>query len=266
MICKRSINIGFFLLLTFVLFTNNSSAQEAKGSISGTITDVVGAVVPEATVTLTVKSSENISELKRTVVSNENGLFNFANVPAAIYEITIESGLIGMSYKNETVRVNSGQTTKLDAQLSYGGDCAASDINTLEITNTDLAEIINRILEDSLLINKIPDYEMLSKQKGEIVLSTRNIQSDWVKPLKDVNLRLMSESQIQQRADTKGDFLYLSFAKFETKGKCLIVTFTNSWAVGKNSGMGYLSGGGLVYLYRKESDKLVGKSIGGWIS
>jgi hypothetical protein len=41
---------------------------------------------------------------------------------------------------------------------------------------------------------------------------------------------------------------------------------SNGWAVGKNSNMGYLSGGGWRYEYRKEDGKWIGKILVGWIS
>jgi Carboxypeptidase regulatory-like domain len=259
----------FCLFCALFLFANNSSAQQSTGSIRGTVTDYVGAVVLGATITLKlkVKTTETISESYwKTSVSNDAGEYKFENMSPGIYEITVDSQFIGLSYKNENVRITANESTKMDTQLTYGGDCEKSGGKTIELNDADKAEIVNQILENDILKKKISDYGLLVKQKGAIILSTENIKTDWIKPLKEINLKFMSESEIQDRADKSGDFLYLSFDKFKIIGECIIVTFTNSWAVGKNSGMGYLSGGGSVYLYHKESGKLIGKSIGGWIS
>lgn len=261
--CNRSIKIGFYLLLAFVLFANNSSAQEAKGSISGTITDDAGAVIPGAKVTAKLESENN--QFVRTVVSNADGEYSFSDIPTGIYEITVDL-IYGMSYRNKNLSVSAEQPTKLEIKLEYGGDCESTSGKTIELSETDKAEIVNQILEDSLGVNKIADYGLLTTQKGAIILSTENIKSELVKPLKNISLKLMSESEISEKANKEGDFLYLSFDKFKVKGECVIVTISNTWAVAIDSGKGYLSGGGSIYLYRKESGKLVGKSIGGWIS
>lgn len=251
-----------------ILFSISSQAQQINGTISGFVTDFVGSAVPGAIIKIKIKSQDAktlSSEYSKTTSSDYEGNYNFQNVPPGIYEININS-FGGMSHKTETVRVLAKQLTKLNFELSYGGDCENSNGKTIELDETDKAEIINQILDDALIKKQIPDYSLLAEQKGAIILSNENIKADWVKPIKNVNLKLMSQSEIQSIADNKSDFLYLSFDKFKIKGECVIVTFTNSWAVGKKSGMVYLSGGGSFYRYHKENGKLIGESIGGWIS
>ena len=48
--------------------------------------------------------------------------------------------------------------------------------------------------------------------------------------------------------------------------ECMLLTLSNEWAVGWDSGFAYLSGGGMVYKFQKVSGKWVGESVGGWIS
>jgi hypothetical protein len=172
-----------------------------------------------------------------------------------------------MSYENENVIVAVAQTTKLNIQVCYGG-CREKDaaIKPIEITDADKAEIVNQVLEKALIGKNLPDYNMLIEQKGQIVLSTKNIKPEWIKLPANIKLKFMSEKEIQSKADNTKDFLYLSFAEFKQAKKGVVVTLTNGWAVGKNSGMGYLSGGGNIYIYRIESGKWIGESLGGWIS
>jgi hypothetical protein len=66
---------------------------------------------------------------------------------------------------------------------------------------------------------------------------------------------------IQSRADNRGSFPYLSFIEFKVKGTGVAVTLANTWAAGKGSRSLYLSGGGVVYEYRKQAGKWAGKTL-----
>jgi len=61
--------------------------QFRTGSISGTVADSTGAVIPNATVLLT----DEATKAKRDSVSNSSGFFNFASVQPATYTITISA-------------------------------------------------------------------------------------------------------------------------------------------------------------------------------
>ena len=70
---------GLALLCLFVCSLSETvSAQNSAASISGTVTDPTGAVVPKATVEITQPRQPIRSELTTT---DTNGIFNFANVP-----------------------------------------------------------------------------------------------------------------------------------------------------------------------------------------
>jgi len=257
---------NLMIVCCVLLFSiDNIAAQSTTGSLSGTVTDSLGAVLPEVTVTAKLQTEKN-EAVSKTVKSGDAGAYKFEDLPPGIYEVTADSPAFEMSYKNKAVRVSPDRPTSLNIEMSYGRSCEDNTDKTFELNEADRIEIVNQILEDALLKQKIVDFEMTAKQKNKIVLSAENIKLEWIKPLKNVELKLLTKDEIQKKADEKGDFLYLSFSPFRIKGECLLVTLSNSWAVGKNSGMFYLSGGGNVYLYRREGGKLVGKSVGGWVS
>src|SRR5579884_892425 len=83
--------------------------QAVNGSIVGTVTDVSGAVVPQARVTIT-EVNKNVSLSTET---NSSGNYSFPDVPPGNYEVTVEktgfaravrSGI--MLFVNSTARVN----------------------------------------------------------------------------------------------------------------------------------------------------------------
>src|SRR5579872_2816693 len=61
--------------------------QNANGTISGTVADATGAVVPNATITLT----DEATTAKRETKSNSAGFFHFAAVPPASYTLNIQA-------------------------------------------------------------------------------------------------------------------------------------------------------------------------------
>ena len=75
------------LSLALVFFSVSLLGQSATGNISGTVTDASGAVIPKANVTLIDEATNS----KRTTVSNNSGVFNFAAVLPASYTVNSEA-------------------------------------------------------------------------------------------------------------------------------------------------------------------------------
>jgi hypothetical protein len=236
----------------------------AKGEIRGVISDFKGFEWSEIVISVKLKSSDNSlkKEYSTATTPNSKGEFSAKNLPPGVYVIVVFTSSEGIPYINENVKVMSNETTTLDIRLNYGEKCENTDGKTFEITDTDKKEIANQVLEEAILKRNNLEYN----QKGEYFLSTENIKPDWIKPLPKIKLKLMTPAEIQAKADSKGDFLYLSFAGFAPKGKCVLVMLVNGWAKGKSSDNYYLSGSGLIFLYLKESGKWIGKYNGGWIS
>lgn len=102
-----------FLLLGLFVAANLANAQ-SSGTVTGTITDSTGAVVPNATVT-----AHNIATGVDTVrTSNGSGLFVLV-LPAGVYRIE-GSGAGFQSIIHESVAVDALANVALDLQLSVG--------------------------------------------------------------------------------------------------------------------------------------------------
>ncbi len=72
--------------LSFCFAVPGFSQTQVLGTISGTISDKSGAVIPEAQVTATNKGTN----LSHTTTTNEAGYFVFSNLPAGTYDIATE--------------------------------------------------------------------------------------------------------------------------------------------------------------------------------
>lgn len=86
-------------------------------TLTGTIADQSGAVLPGVTVTV---SGESIIGGARTVVTDENGTYRFPALPPGTYSLSAE--LSGFKpFSQENVRLQLGQTITVDAKLEIGG-------------------------------------------------------------------------------------------------------------------------------------------------
>ncbi|HLE75360.1 MAG TPA: hypothetical protein VI864_04860 [Candidatus Bathyarchaeia archaeon] len=119
------------------------------------------------------------------------------------------------------------------------------------ITDEDIPEIVRLTLERALVDGGIPAYELI-KDNESIVLSTENIDLSLIPKLPGVNFTLLSRDEIQEKADREGDFLYLRFNQLKIEDFRVLVSLDNTWAVSKDSKVGYLCGGGFTIEYTKD--------------
>jgi len=99
--------IVFLLFLTAVA----SVAQSSTGTMRGRITDPSGAVIPQATITVTGPSGKTVS-----VQSNHQGIYEVAGLAPGGYNVTAVAK--GFAVDNEAeVQVQAGQVQQLDIQL-----------------------------------------------------------------------------------------------------------------------------------------------------
>ena len=86
-------------------------------SLTGTVTDATGAVLPGATVTV---AGEALIGGSRTATTDADGRYRFPALPPGTYTMTVE---LGESFKKfeQTVNLGLGQTITVDARLEVGG-------------------------------------------------------------------------------------------------------------------------------------------------
>ncbi len=107
-----------YLLFLSIPFGPGLRAQAVSGSITGTVSDATGAVVPGASVTL----ADSARGITTKVVTSESGSYTLAPLLPGSYEITVEkSGLKTLIRKNVIVGV--ARSTRLDVTL-HAGDLA----------------------------------------------------------------------------------------------------------------------------------------------
>jgi len=90
-------------------------AQTSEGSISGTVTDPNGAVVPGATVVAT----QTLTGLQSTVVTTQAGIYVFPDLPTGPYTVTVkQTGF--KTYEQTGIEVRVGLREVIDIKLVLG--------------------------------------------------------------------------------------------------------------------------------------------------
>ena len=125
-----------------------ASAQE-QGSITGSVSDTSGAVVPGATVT-----ASNSAGLKQTAVTGDDGAYSLSKMPAGTYLVTVsQEGFKDFTISSFTL--NPGQAARLDVTLEpapvvskvsvAGEGAAAVEMQTSQLAGTITQKEITQI-------------------------------------------------------------------------------------------------------------------------
>ena len=106
------------LSLGFTLHTLQQPAysQETTGGMQGTVKDPSGAVVPNATVTVTTPTLVGSKE----IVTDASGYYRFANLPPGTYTITVKAQGFD-TLKQEGVILEVGHLPTLNLEMKVGG-------------------------------------------------------------------------------------------------------------------------------------------------
>ena len=114
---------GKKLLITslslLVLFCSiNLKGQELAATLSGTVTDASGAVIPNATVTI---DQNGVNGASRTVQTDARGNYTVTNLAAGNYKVTVTANGF-QTYAAQNVTLFVSQSRSVNATLKPGVD------------------------------------------------------------------------------------------------------------------------------------------------
>jgi hypothetical protein len=171
---RRSLR-GVFFVLFVIAFSSVPAALLAQssvnsGTISGTVMDAAGAVVPRATANIV----NPVSEYSRSTVSDASGHFSFPNLPFNQYHLSVSAS--GFAVFSEDVSVNSAVPVNITAHLTVG-----EALSTVTVTSSeDLVENDPTFHTDidRNLFQKLPLESQSSSLSSLVTLASPGVAAD----------------------------------------------------------------------------------------
>ncbi len=166
----RKISVRILLTTIFCLFVGFgqifAQSQASTGQITGVVSDSTGAVVPNATVTISNKDTGS----NKTSSTNDNGIYKFISVQPGSYTVKASGG--GFAEQSRDVTVNVGRTVDVNFQLGVGDVSAVVDVTGEEVQTTVSTP-------DSVLNNdEIKNLPLNGRRFQDLATLTPNVEID----------------------------------------------------------------------------------------
>ena len=144
------------VLVAFLLAPVVAHAQAVYGSIYGSVTDNTGAVVPNATITIT----DTAKGTSTTTTSNGSGDFTAEHLIPDIYSVTVAATGFA-NYEQTNVQVFADQSVKITAALTVGSATQTVEVNsaTIPLLKTDRADVSTTFSAREAVDLPIPDRD-----------------------------------------------------------------------------------------------------------
>ena len=142
------------LFFCFALLAAGASAQTTGGTISGTVADKTGAVIPGVTVTATNEATNVVN----TVQTNASGAYSFLTLPVGIYDI--EAKQTGFqNYKQTGITLNVNDHITVDVAMEVGTVSQTVEVSAnaahVDTTTATLGDVIGgKSIVDQPLVSR----------------------------------------------------------------------------------------------------------------
>lgn len=212
-----------FTALILTLFPVHALSQSGNASLSGTITDTAGGVMPGVTVTAT-----NINTgVATTAVSNSAGVYNFPSLLPGVYKVSAEQ----KGFQTQTftdVRLGNAAQVRLNFRLPVAGIQQAIEVSAeaerliLESSSSTGDVLVERTVQELPLVNNnaldlvrvMSGYVPVSGNVvmnanaatvGGVSVANLNLQRDGI-PISDVRFPAGIHAPTQINPDMVGEF------------------------------------------------------------
>ncbi len=164
------------LLLISALISSSPLGAATGGSISGTITDEKGGVIPGATVI--VRNLD--TAIAQTTTSNGEGFYAFTNLPVGRYELEIISQGF-KPYKRTGLVIDVNTELRIDQQLTIGEQAQEVVVSgaavQVETESTQVGQVVTGTQITGVALNGRSFTDLLALQPGIVPTSTQQPNS-----------------------------------------------------------------------------------------
>ena len=148
---SRSLKLARYSALLAAAVATGSAHAQFRASIQGTVSDNTGAVIPNATISLT----DNDTGKVLTAISNASGVYNFNALAPDHYKLTASAAGFNQTVVGD-VTLNPDQINGFNLQLTVGAASSTVDVSasTVDAIETATANISGNV--DSNEIQHLP--------------------------------------------------------------------------------------------------------------
>src|SRR5580704_7785063 len=217
-----------FMAAIFLYCLASAEAQTAGGSLSGTVKDSTGGVIPAAPVSVT-----NIATgVVQTTQTNSEGFYAFPSLAVGQYEVNVSpAGFRPYKRKGLTVDVNTKLQVDIELQVSEQSEQVTVTENAdvqVETQSTQMGDVVNGPLIVGVGLNGRSYTDLMSLQPGIAPMSTRTATSVVMAGVVTAitpsgNLNPGNQSINGQREDANGFLVNGSDVKEEMNGGTAII-------------------------------------------
>jgi hypothetical protein len=139
-------------LIVVIIISGATARAQFRASVQGTITDSAGAVVPNATVTLTSKETGRSQQ----ITSSEEGFYRFSNLAPGQYTLSAEQANFKKSVLN--IEVKAEETQGFDLTLTTGeiSEVVTVTADAVQVLQTENANVDRAITTQEVL--RLPQF------------------------------------------------------------------------------------------------------------
>ncbi|HLH32930.1 MAG TPA: carboxypeptidase-like regulatory domain-containing protein, partial [Terriglobia bacterium] len=167
--------VCLFLTLAIIFSSTPASIAAVGGSISGTVKDASGGVIPGVSLTLT--NTALGTQFK--ALTDSQGLFTFPSLPVGKYDLTVElTGFKSQKKTGLTIDADSAlqinpvlEVASIAAEVSVTAAEELSEVH-VETVATQLGEVVSDLKMTSLSLNGRSYTDLLSIQPGIAPITT----------------------------------------------------------------------------------------------
>ncbi|MGA9571341.1 MAG: TonB-dependent receptor [Candidatus Acidiferrales bacterium] len=162
---KTTCRFGVYLLALVGLFGCGAAWGQTNGAIRGIVNDPSGAVVPGATVTVTLNGTDS----KRSVTSDKDGAFDIPELPVGAYDLVAEAqGFKKFVAKTVVVTIGHVNFITVTFQVGATNDTVTVEANAVQVetTSTQLGNVMTDQSIRELPLSTRNAYQLLQLQPG----------------------------------------------------------------------------------------------------
>jgi hypothetical protein len=163
--------LKFALLMLFLAVTATSLFAKVTGSISGTVRDPQGAVVPGTSVQLVNVQTGVV----QTIMTDSAGFYSFPAVDVGTYEITFRKDGFA-EFRETSLVINVDTSLQVDADLRVGKSeehvTVTSSAVRVDTETSQIGEVIGEKEMTDLPLNGRAFTDLLTLQPGVVPIST----------------------------------------------------------------------------------------------